>query len=305
MALFNPANLAKFTKQLNEKAGKKTRVFEARGLEENQTVDIRLQKPRPNQGGEWDYAVPVTTYWIKNKPYISIDCLGKPCPIAEEIEAAINSGDKTLAKMLESSGKKGSLYSVKTEYMMPCKIVTVEYTEDGEVKSLHIDPKQDIFRCGISLTKSINDIILNPKNNVKKNGNSIFDREKGNCITISKQGQGIDTLYKAQIDPTPLRMPAEKFDGEAVADVIGYLTKITKSEEFLRCAIRNYLYGEELPEKDIWKEELEEEEEEVVEQPKSRLKSNIEKALAPKTVATNKTSTSSLLDDLENIEDEE
>lgn len=251
MGTFNPKALADYTKQIKDKAkGGETRVFSQRDLQEDTPVDIRLLKPRPNQGGEWKYFVETTTYWINNKPFMVNTFQGKPDVIAEEVEEARLLGDPTVDELLDSDD-----YRVKADFYMPMRLVEVTLDDEtGEASSIKVNPKKDIFCCTASLADQINDIVCNPKYIAGRNGNGVFDPEKGNSITISKTGQKLNTKYKAMLGDQ-FAMPEAYADAEKTPDVMAHLKKYAKSDEYLRCAIRNYLYGEDMPEKDEWKDE--------------------------------------------------
>lgn len=308
MGTFNPKALADYTKSIKDKAkGGETRVFDQRDLKENEPVDIRLLKPLANQGGEWKYFVETTTYWINNKPFMANTFNGGADVIAEEVEEARAMGDPTVDELLDSED-----FRIKVGYYMPIRIVQVELDEDsGEIASVKVTPKKDIFSCTPSLADQINDIVCNPKYIAGRNGNGVFDPEKGNSITISKTGQKLNTKYKAMIGDQ-FAMPEQFADPAKTPDVMAYLKKMSKSDEYLRAAIRNYLYGEELPEKDIWKEEAAQDAEpaeEKVTKPAPAAKATGKPAAKPATTGTVKPAAKpaakkSLADSLDALDDE-
>jgi hypothetical protein len=104
---------------------------------------------------------------------------------------------------------------------------------------------------------SINDLVCAAIYQKGRNGNGIFDPKRGNSITLTKTVEGKQTKYKA-IGGLQFAMPEHSTDPSKTPDIIKFLKKNQKSDEYLRGVIRNYLYGEPMPEKDIWKEDEEE-----------------------------------------------
>ncbi|WP_250539049.1 hypothetical protein, partial [Caballeronia sp. INML3B] len=85
------------------------REFQQKEIPSDGSIDIRLLKPRPNQGGEWKFFVEVKTYWFNKKPFISNCFQGGRDIIAEAIADARGLGDKSIDALLDSDA-----YSVNT-----------------------------------------------------------------------------------------------------------------------------------------------------------------------------------------------
>ena len=207
-------------------------------------TDIRLIPPLPNMNGV--YNLERITYWINNKHYVSPETFDRPCPIAEEIQAAKEwaeaEKDDDLKKLLNN--KKG-LKKV-SEFWMPILLLKCIFTKDNELESFSVvDTKVKVFSCGAMLLKAINRIVTA---RTYQNGtpDGIADREKGCNIIIQKSGSGIDTEYSAIGWTAPTPMDEKYYDEKAIPDVIAMTEKQIKSEEHLRSVIRNYLYGEEI-----------------------------------------------------------
>jgi hypothetical protein len=130
MGAFNPAVLKKYTQEIKEKAqGGDSRVFKQKEIADGGSIDIRLLKPQPNQGGEWKFFVETTTYWINKKPYLTNTFLDKPDVIAEELEEARTLGDRSIDALIDSEA-----ISKNVEYYLPIRIVEVEQDDaTGEV----------------------------------------------------------------------------------------------------------------------------------------------------------------------------
>jgi hypothetical protein len=253
MGSFSPKALDRFTQKVREK-NSGGRVFHTRqDLAPDKPVFVRLQKPMGNQGGEWQYAVEIVVYWINGKKYIVCDFLGWGNSIQEVIDEARSLNDPQLDELLDV--KNNDDLSISTEYMMPGRVVTsFEVDEDsGLVTSVKIDPKKDIIQANSTMFTQIHDIVVSPGMERGKNGNGIFDEERGMCIVLSKTGKGRDTRYKALLDSGGEMPMTEVPAFKKPANIIQYLEKVCCSPEFGEAAIRNYLYGEEMPETDVWK----------------------------------------------------
>jgi hypothetical protein len=238
MSKVNLETLNRFKKQVQDSKKGNGSVLEVRKIESNTEIDIRMQLPHENQKG--NPIIQTTTYWINQKPYLSPSFLGRECPIAQEIDEAKATGRKDLKEMLVPNSKKGSAFSISTEYLLPVRMV--EHKDNG---TLFIDPDKEILKVGSSnLIEDIIGIMTNPKL-LKQAKEGIFDKENGFAVTVKKTGTGVDTKYSAVVDGVTgaFAMPDGLFDKPA--DILGYLEGQLKSDEELTEAIREYLYSAE------------------------------------------------------------
>jgi len=240
------AELEAYRKQTKDKmkgGNDREREFQQKDIQEDTTIDIRLMKPRPNQGGEWKFFVEVKTYWFNKKPYISNCFQGGRDIMAEVIADARALGDKSIDALLDTQ----DAHSVNISYYLPVRVITdINLDNNGNILSVDIDPKKDIFVCTIGVFDQINDIVCSKAMIAGRNG-GIFDPIKGNSISISKTGQKKATRYKA-MPSLQFEMPIEYQGDNASADIMAHLRKYSRSDEYLEAAARHFLYGEEMPE---------------------------------------------------------
>lgn len=226
-----------------------SRVFKQKDIKEGEFIDLRLLEWQPNQ---LTYVVETTTYWINKKPYLVGTFCGRTNVIDEEIQDALATGDKGIAALLDNR----DIFSKNTDFYIPVKIVEMEQdTNTGEVTRVSFPyPTKDIFCCSISVLDKINDLICDKRNIAGREGKSLFHTEKGKSITVKKEVNNKITSYKVEIG-LEFAMPKGSADPAKSPDIIAYLQKGLKSDEFLRGVIRNFLWGEPMPTEDIWKEE--------------------------------------------------
>lgn len=235
MSKVNLEALNRFKKQVQDSKKGNGNVLETRKIESGTSVDVRLQNPHENQKG--NPIIQTVTYWINQKPYLSPSFLGRPCPIAEEIDAAKATGNKELKNLLVPSSKKGSPFSIANEYLLPVRVV--HHKEDG---TLFIDPDKEILKVGSSnLIEDVIGIMTDPKL-LKRAKEGIFDKEDGFAVTLKKTGKDVDTKYSAVVDGVTGAFPMPDGLFDKPADIISYLEGGLKPDEELRAAIREYLY---------------------------------------------------------------
>lgn len=211
-------------------------LLKAKNLDESGTY-VRLVYDE--RLGEMFYRE-VTTYWIDGKPFISPATFGEPCPIAEEVEIARGSGDRTLRNLLKS--KK---FSERTEYYMPVLLLDyIKEVQGGRPKITDIKLKDTkILVAGKQLTQAMVRELMNedrlaemdcPDEEV-----SIIHEELGYNFKLTKEGTGMNTKY----DATTSRQMSILDMEFTMPDVDAYVQGELKDEDELRDAIRTYLYG--------------------------------------------------------------
>jgi hypothetical protein len=204
--------------------------------------------------------------WINGVKYISPSTFGKPCPLEEELEDAkrASAKDKDLKKLLED-------LSMKSEFHIPILPLDV-VIEDNEVVDVKVKGgKAKILTCGPMLMKRINKVVTSRR---YQNGEpeGITHREKGFNLILSKTGEKLDTEYDAEGD---VQWEMDEKYYEDYPNVYEEAKDEMKSDEYLRGVIRNYLYGEEMPEEET--DDTDEEKEEKPSRSRRSSKSEDEK----------------------------
>jgi hypothetical protein len=218
-------------------------VFNAKDIKSGESEEIRLLTPHKSMGGL--YVKEVKTFWINNKPYVSLETYGEACPLVDEREAAMLSKDKDIKKLL--TDKK--MFKVSYSYLMPIVRLKVKIGTTGEIENIAVIGEEVvILECGKMLAAAIHKIFCDPKRIRQGKGDSILSREFGINLTISKSGANLDTEYAAMPDTNIMDLTDASFDEyyKNTPDIIAHIEKERQSPEFLRSVIRNYLYGDEI-----------------------------------------------------------
>ncbi|HLS53647.1 MAG TPA: hypothetical protein VK031_06720 [Tissierellaceae bacterium] len=245
MAGFDPKKISGLTEKINKAKRGSTKILEARQLETDRPRQIRLLKPLPNQGSEWDYAIEGLGYWINQKYYRSPASIGEECPIEDEIQKARKLNKPSINSLLSDWRNFSRDYA----FYMP--IVPVKPNIDldtGEVVSSEIAGPERVLKAPISLMEGIQEIVQSPSTIAGSKGWGIFHPELGYSITIKKTGSGKDTRYSAILDPSRVPVSEEHYKPY---DIVGHFKQELKPNEELRAAIRSYLYGEEYDVEDL------------------------------------------------------
>ena len=269
-------------------------VFRANQIDSGSEEYLRLMLPLDNMGGL--YYKQVLVFWIAGKPYVSLETFDEECPMMEEYNEAKKSGDSDLKKLMDSDK-----FRLSKTYMMPALRINEELNSKGESLSVSIiGDEAVIFECGTSVMKPLNRIASNPKRIKQGKGESIFSREFGTNVIVTKTGSGLGTEYGAQADTGIMDLSDEDFDKyyENTPDIVDYLESQRKSPEYLRSVIRNYFYGDEV---------LDEAEAEDDDAEDSTSKTKAKRGTAKKskpTKAKKGKKASSLLKDVEKLDEE-
>lgn len=244
MGLFNPAAIKGLTDELKNKTDN-GEVFKQSAIGDGEMVELKLLKPQPNQGGEYNYVVPTLTYWLNKKPFLVNTWKGGADVIEEELKEARELGDPSVNALLASDKFRKS-----ESFLFPALVIKTEYREGDICAVTSVHPKR-IFEATVSVLNSINEIVVHPAVIAKGKGYGVFHPELGYTVTVSRTGKEKATRYSVQkgeqVDCT------EHADPSKTPDIMAYLEKMGKSDTYLRLAIRNFLYGEEMPETDNWK----------------------------------------------------
>lgn len=199
---------------------------------------IRLMPGHPNIADIGSFTE--EGYWINSKRYVSPKTFGKPCPIAEEVEEARALNDSDIDKLLKSRN-----FSEKSVISFPVAVLTVEDEKKFKFSGIQQDMIK-VFQCGPQLGNEIIGIIINPAGCEYE---ELYD-EDGYVIQCNKEGTGLETKYSAQMIVKKFEVPEEFYDYDKIPDIYEMTRKKVKSDDYLRGVIRNYLYGEPMPEEE-------------------------------------------------------
>lgn len=255
--------LAELDKKLSQ--GNKNKFFiKAKELEFGEHLFRFLPLPAKLNGL---FYMEITRWWIDKKPYVSYATFGKSCPIQEEIDAAAESGDRGLEKLLADNKR----INVETVYWLACLKLEEKESQEGKLRLSVVDGRPKIFEFGKGLLGKINkNCMMNRQVANIESDAGLFDQKEGFLIEVAKTKKGDrkqDVDYNATLagqKPMPDKYYEEIVDTWAIAE--GQL----KSKKLQRAAIREYLYGEEIP------DHLLKAEEERVEERKAEFKKMLE-----------------------------
>lgn len=233
------SKLRDLQKNIKKKAGQGDGVFLYSNKLTPEGTDIRLLPPLPNMNGI--YFLEQTGWWI-NGVFVIVD--EDNDPIDQEIEEARASKDKSLIALLDKKKDKMNLIKKETRYLLSILVLNVTYNKYDEPERVEVDDAK-ILICKPTLLTEINTLVTSRHyQNGTKNG--IADRVKGWNITLSKEGQGLDTKYRAIGWTTQMEMEEKYYEEDKIPDIIKVHRKAMKSIEYQRSVIRNYLYGEDI-----------------------------------------------------------
>lgn len=212
------------------------------------SFNFRILPPLTSMNGV--YYLERLEWWINKTPYVSPETLGEVDIIDEEVTAARDLGDPTINTLINSKDK----IRLQRSYWIPVLLLKPQYGSRGEVTSCEVvDDKVKLLRVGGSVLKQLNAIILDPSN-LNGSDEGIMDRVLGKNLKCTKSGEGLETRYAVSCWDYPLEMPEEYYHESAIPDPIERTKSQLYNDDFLQKVIRNYLYGEILPEKsDVFK----------------------------------------------------
>lgn len=203
--------------------------------------DFRMLPPLPHMNGL--YFQEQQVWWINKKPYISHKTFNKDCVIEQEIKAAKALKDKDIDKLLADD----QLISLKTRFLMPALRLVCEFDAANRPTKISVDgDKAVVLICGPILMKAINKTVTS-RNFQNGTEDGLMDREKGFNLLLSKSGKGLDTTYGAEGWREPTEMDAKYY--KEIPDVVALTKKEMESDAYLRGVIRNFIYGEAMPNK--------------------------------------------------------
>lgn len=201
------------------------------------TVDLRMRILPPLDNMEGKYFVEKKTWFINSKPYTSPSFIGKRDPIQDEVDL-INDGDDQNLKDMIGYGKG---LDDSSEFLLNCV-----FFDDDEGEQISQD-SPGVFGCPISMIKSINKIVTHPR--FRKNGNNVTDRIGGMDIYAEKEGVKKKTKYSATpCHASDFKIPESFYDESKFTDLVKWTKAQIRSEAYLEAVVRNYFYGEEMPE---------------------------------------------------------
>jgi len=176
-------------------------------------------------------------FWIKGKRYVSPETFGKPCPISEEVEEALASGDPVLQALLNHKDFKR-----KKQVSFPICILNAKNEKTYQFDGVR-DNMVKILQTGPQLGSAIIKLLVNAPGCEPE---ELLEQE-GYIIQCTKTGEKIDTEYSAQVIVRKFNVPDELYDYDKIPDILELCRKKLKSDDYLRGVVRNYLYGEPMP----------------------------------------------------------
>lgn len=225
-----------------EKGSGSKRYFEQKMLKEKEPQAIRVM---PDLSGVLNgaYFLKVVSYWINNKPYISLKTFDEPCVIDEEIENARNYNDKGINKLLDDT----DLLKEQNSYVLPILLLDVKMGARGVVANCDvIDDCVKVFTCTVQMIKAINAIAFD-RNYMNDTEDGFTDRVEGFNIDIEKTVANKKTEYGARPHRLPYEMPQKYYND--IPNIVEYIRARVYPDDYLRSVICNYLYAEPLLEK--------------------------------------------------------
>lgn len=202
---------------------------------------FRPLPPRMNMHGV--FIVVERGYWIDGTFYVSPHnppyAKGHD-PIKEEIELARASGDPELLELLDGRNFNESV----SYYMNVLQLEEVIQNRKASYKVVDDEPK--ILQANKTIAQGVAGYVTHPR----YGGNSefgILDSETGYNMSATKTVTGSNTKYSVTLIPTPCPMDGKYYTEEALPDLPKMLVEKIKPEAYLRGVIRNFLYGEPMP----------------------------------------------------------
>lgn len=171
-------------------------------------------------------------YWINKKRYVSPKTFGLPCPIEEEIEAAIEK-DPRIKSVLED----GRLFSNKPTTM--CNVVVLQVDDKYNITGV-VDDSVKVLQMGKQLFGAMYGIITGTP---QVTPGEILSPDKGYNMELTKTGTGMNTQYSAKIWMKPTEVDAKFYTLENIPDIVEITRKKMKTNDELRQVIRDFLYG--------------------------------------------------------------
>lgn len=177
-------------------------------------------------------------FWLGNTRVVSKETFDEHCVIKEEIaEARSKDEDGSIADLLNSRE-----FSDRDTYVMNVLEIDPETDEVvGDQVSIFNFSQSSIF-------SQIEDLAVSP-DYCKKSDNGILDRKYGRNLRLTREGKKLDTKYYVKpLDPSSISK--KWFKPDNVPDLVELAkSKIIQDDDEARAIIRNFLYGEEIPEK--------------------------------------------------------
>lgn len=174
-------------------------------------------------------------YWIDKKRYISPSTFGESCEFEEEIEKALQSGDEDTIALCNKINN-GDPQKKNYDYRFAALVFSDE--DCTKIK----DDKAKMVICGSTVIEGINKFALH-----KKYLPDITDREEGFNMFIDREGSGFsDTKYNVIADTGKTEQDPKYY--KDVPNVSESIRKFMGTPEYRRAVIRQWLYGEEIPE---------------------------------------------------------
>ena len=220
-------------------------------------------KPMPDVKGTLNggYYVEQIIWWVNGKMYLSNATFNKDCVIQEEYDKAkkIAESDKEMKAILEAKNpqNKAPLLQRQTRFLAPVLHLSLEFDSNDEESVEKCDVVDDMVKIFVIKPKLMDDYhrVITSKTVNKKGGWGAMAQKTGSILQVGREGTGLNTQYHAQFfekmedDEVWDVLATDKYyTEEAIPDVWKLTKDLQKSDDYLRGVIRNYLYGEDMPE---------------------------------------------------------
>lgn len=198
-------------------------------------ADGRILPPTEKMGGL--YFAERKIWWINKKPYLSNATFGEDDVIQHEIDLAKASKDPDILDLISDADK----LAMKPDYLIPWLELQCTFDSSGAATNVKVvGGKGKLLVVGSMLLKSINKQVTS-----RYTQPDISDRKVGFNLLVSKTGAGMKTEYSAEAWRQPYEMPETYYASYPCP--VEYLEGEKLNDNYLRGVIRNYIYGERMP----------------------------------------------------------
>lgn len=212
-------------------------------LKNKETITIRVAPPQEGMNGV--VFVEEKGYWIYNKRYVTSNTFGGKDPLQKLIDLVETDGTDTQKGLLKIW--KGG-FQKKSNFYLPVLVLEMDYDRTGRLIGKEFK-QNGILSCGIGVLNDIMKEVLSKYN--MNTGDGIADIKLGRNFDITKvvtkDQKGNDkTTYKVVMDPNVTEMEEEWYDD--IPNIVDMVTKKVVSDEEVKNAFKNYIYGIPMPE---------------------------------------------------------
>lgn len=220
--------LKKFDKDVTSRSNHGAKLeYAGKVFKDGDPVTIRLIEPPQSNGV---YFQELVQYYFNGKSYTSPSTFGEPCPIEDELKKARALGRPDIDDMCSKVGKPKSFYLI-----IKLTIENDKPSADGPC----------IMSCPQSMLFALNKQVIE----LQAQGIEATDRVAGHNFTITRTGQKLDTRWTVSpkikattIEQTDYYLPTK------LPNLYNTAINFCNHPDYLRAVVRNYIYGEQVPE---------------------------------------------------------